>query len=134
MFLNSNLIDEAKGAIVGAALDRLMPYRPNRARDNILMGVAFVGVGLIGAALGLLFAPRSGRALRADLLERANDLKNRALEAGENIGEMAGQVGEKVQNAAEKVQNATGIGTSGTSGQMQPRSGHQSHPGSPKHA
>jgi gas vesicle protein len=130
MFLNSSLIDEAKGAVIGAALDRLMPYRPNRARDTVLMGVAFVGVGLIGAAFGLLFAPRSGRALRADLMERANDLKSRALEAGENIGQMAekmsSQVSEKVQNAAEKVGNAT---------QQMPRGGsHASHPDHPKHA
>ena len=127
MFLNSSLMNEAKGAVSGAALDRLMPYRPNRARDTILMGVAFVGVGLLGAAVGLLFAPRSGKAMRADLMKRANGLKDLALEAGENIGEMAEKVGSKVsetvQDAAEKVQSATA---------SVPRSGtHATHP---KHA
>jgi gas vesicle protein len=131
--LNYRLIDEAKGALVGAAIDRLMPYRPNRTRDTLLMAGAFVGVGLLGAAVGLLFAPRSGRALRADIMERANELRQRAIEAGENVGQAAerigGQVSEKVSSAAEKVQSATG-------GAMAPRGGgtHASHPDHPKHA
>lgn len=114
--LSSRFLDEARGAVVGAALDRLMPYRPNRTRNTILTTLAFVGVGLVGAAIGLLFAPRSGRALRADLMERANDLKNRAIEAGEQIGQNIGQMAERAgAEVSEKVQGAMGQGEGGIS-------------------
>lgn len=122
--LSSRILDEARGAVVGAALDRLMPYRPHRTRNALLTTLAFVGVGLVGAAIGLLFAPRSGRALRADLMERANDLKNKAIEAGESIGQKAERAGAQV---SEKIQGAMaegGISPRGGGAQAsQPRHG-----------
>lgn len=86
MFNPSHLFDIAKGALVTAAVDRLYPMRPTRTRDGLLMAGAYVGVGLVGVIVGMLIAPKSGRELRADLASRATDLKDKALEAGQQIG------------------------------------------------
>lgn len=49
--------------------------------SRLLLVAGFAG--LTGAALALLFAPRSGRETRADLRKRANDINNEALEQPE---------------------------------------------------
>lgn len=44
--------------------------------DDFLLGLTMFGAGiLVGAAVALLFAPKSGTELREDLRERASDLR-----------------------------------------------------------
>ena len=77
-----------------------------RVRD----GVMFFGVGaVIGAALALLFAPKSGVELRSDIadvsrkgydatLETARDLKDQSLEAAKVVREKANAVLDLASN------------------------------------
>jgi gas vesicle protein len=68
---------------------------PNRAA-NVVPAVGLFGVGiLVGAGLGMLFAPKPGRELRADLARNAEDLKNRLPEQMQNL---KNKLPEQVQN------------------------------------
>jgi hypothetical protein len=58
--------------------------------SEIVPSVALFGAGLlVGAGLALLFAPSSGRELREELSERAAELRDRAVAAGEPATESA---------------------------------------------
>jgi len=46
--------------------------------DSASMLMIFAAGALFGTALALLFAPRSGEDLRADLREKVSDLRRRA--------------------------------------------------------
>jgi hypothetical protein len=67
---------------------------PDR-KDAILPILGLLGVGIaIGAGLGLLYAKKPGRELRADLVKNAEDLKDRLPEvsdifSGRRIGDLA---------------------------------------------
>ena len=62
-------------------LDRL-GYQPKRNNmDVILPAVSVFGAGLlVGAALGVLFAPKRGDELRGDLRHRLDNLRDRGEE------------------------------------------------------
>jgi len=62
-------------------LDR-MGYQPKRTNmDVILPAVSVFGAGLlVGAALGVLFAPKRGDELRGDLRHRLDNLRDRGEE------------------------------------------------------
>lgn len=62
-------------------LDR-MGYQPKRSNmDVILPAVSVFGAGLlVGAALGVLFAPKRGDELRGDLRHRLDNLRDRGEE------------------------------------------------------
>ena len=67
---------------------------PSRG-DNVLPALAVFSAGiLVGAGLGLLFAPKPGRELRDDLRKNAGDL-------GENLKHKAGDLGENLKHKAE---------------------------------
>ncbi len=49
------------------------------ASDYILPALGLFGAGIVvGAGLGLLFAPKSGREIRGELTERVSDMRERA--------------------------------------------------------
>ncbi len=59
-------------------LNALGLERKSDPMDLVLPAVGIFGAGLVvGAALGLLFAPKSGAELRHDIRERAGDLKTK---------------------------------------------------------
>jgi gas vesicle protein len=66
---------------------------------SFLMLVAGIAAG---AALGILFAPKSGKDTRADLMHKGEDLvkrlKDLVSEAEEKVTEKAGQVKDKVND------------------------------------
>lgn len=68
--------------------------------DAAKIGGAFLLGGLIGGAIALLYAPKSGRATRKDISRAARHVKNDAVdlveETIENINEFAGDVKQKV--------------------------------------
>jgi len=71
--------------------------------DNVLPAVAIFGAGiLVGAGLGLLFAPKPGRELRDDLRRNAGDLgenlKHRAEDLRQKLPDSVGGMIQNVQN------------------------------------
>ncbi|MCE5211407.1 MAG: YtxH domain-containing protein [Deltaproteobacteria bacterium] len=99
-------------------------------KDSDLLKGLFIG-GLIGIALGLLFAPKSGKETREDITRRANkmlakakeeyekaagksklayeaslkNLQNLNVSAKEKAGEIGNKVSEAVQQGAEAIQS-----------------------------
>ncbi len=66
-------------------------------RGILLSVLAGIGLGaIIGAAAGLLFAPKAGTETREDLKKAADDLKNRAEEV---VGELSTSVDDLVQKS-----------------------------------
>ncbi len=62
---------------------------------NFLLGL------VVGSAIGLLIAPAPGVETRRELLEKAEELKERGLEKGrEQAGDIGRQVGEHLFNKA----------------------------------
>ncbi|MEQ1875869.1 MAG: YtxH domain-containing protein [Bdellovibrionia bacterium] len=71
----------------------LQEYRS--AAWSAVPGAAFFGVGLlVGAGIGLLFAPRTGQELRDDISDRFNSMKDR-------VSHKATQTADNIQSAAE---------------------------------
>ena len=75
---------------------------PDRS-DTILPAMAIFGAGiLVGAGLGLLFAPKPGRELRDDLRRNAGDLgenlKHRAEDLRQKLPDSVGGMIQNVQN------------------------------------
>jgi gas vesicle protein len=77
---------------------------------------------VLGAGLGMLFAPKSGSALRSQLSEQAGNLANTASEgyrkAAENAGqwaqtgkEAAGELAERGKDVYDKARDAVNRGT-----------------------
>jgi hypothetical protein len=61
--------------------------RPRPSSFDLVSGMSLFAAGLlVGAGLGLLFAPSSGERLREDLSERIHDLRER-LETGLSSGD-----------------------------------------------
>ena len=78
------------------------------------LALAFVTGGLIGATLGLLFAPRTGAETREKIEERAKGAREKVRETAKTVREKAEGMAEtgkekftevrgKVQESAEKV-------------------------------
>jgi len=74
------------------------------------LALAFVTGGLIGATLGLLFAPRTGVEARERLKEQAEDARGKlrgtvetVREKKEKLSEIRGKVQESVEQIKEKV-------------------------------
>ena len=70
-----------------------------------LMGF-LIGLG-VGAAVGILFAPKSGEEMREYLLDGANGAIDQVLDAGRGVRHRARQA---VNDAATRVSNATDAG------------------------
>jgi gas vesicle protein len=78
-----------------------MTMRNHDERSGVLYLLAGIGLGvLIGAVLGLLFAPKSGEELRSDLSQRLHDLSEKVRELSQQIYERGG---ETVRNLRERV-------------------------------
>ena len=79
----------------------------SESRDSILPAMGIFGAGiLVGAGLGMLFAPKPGRELREDLRRNAGDL-------GENIKNRAGELREKLPDVGGMIQNVQNRVTGG---------------------
>jgi len=58
-----------------------------------------LGIGLlVGGVLGLLFAPRSGKETRAILKKGCETMKERVVEAIEEVGERSADAGHQVRH------------------------------------
>lgn len=77
-------------------------------------GVAFaLGVlsgAAIGVALGLLFAPRDGAALRRDIVRRARDLREDAGDQLNRAADVADDLAERGRDVADRARTAVTTG------------------------
>ena len=58
--------------------------------------------GILGAALGVLFAPRSGKDIRANLKDESDDLLDKAKKELETIKDELNDLGGKISETIEK--------------------------------
>jgi gas vesicle protein len=65
---------------------------------------------VLGAGLGMLFAPKSGSELRSQVAEQAGNLANTASEGYRRASEAAGGWAEKGRDAYDKARDAVGRG------------------------
>ncbi len=77
-------------------------------RSGVLYLLAGIGLGvLIGAVIGLLFAPKSGEEVRGELGQKLHDLSEKVRELSHQVSERAGEVGrnlrERVSRKAHEV-------------------------------
>jgi gas vesicle protein len=81
-------------------------------RSGVLYLLAGIGLGvLIGAVIGLLFAPKSGEEIRGDLSQRLHELSDKVRElshqvyerGGETVRNLRERVGRKAQEVAEEI-------------------------------
>ena len=90
-----DIMDRAQGAAQLKAddlLDAMGLQRKTSVGEQILMTVGIFGAGLlVGAGLGILFAPKSGRELRSDIGNRVGDVTQRAREVGTRVSEKLGR-------------------------------------------
>jgi gas vesicle protein len=80
--------------------------RTTMCEDNKTIAGAFLVGGLIGAAIALLYAPKSGRETRRDISKAAKKIKRDAVELVEDtiqsIDEFAGEVKDKATDIIER--------------------------------
>jgi gas vesicle protein len=82
-----------------------------KASNTVLaIGVGMVAGALVGAALGLLLAPKSGAALRRDIARRARKVQDEASDHVERVGEIAGELADRGRDIAKRAQNAVEAG------------------------
>src|SRR5437867_5391804 len=66
---------------------------------------------VLGAGLGMLFAPKSGSELRGQISEQANNLANQASEGVRRAQESAGEWVDKGREVFDKAKDAVARGT-----------------------
>ena len=82
----------------------------NASNPALAIGVGIVAGALVGAAVALLCAPKSGAALRRDIARRAREAQDSAADQVERFGEMAGELADRGREAAKRAQNAVAAG------------------------
>ena len=90
---------------------------------DLLKGL-FIG-GLIGIALGILFAPKSGKETRDDVTRKANELLAKAKEEYETVAEKSKQVCEE----SLKYFNDLNISAKETAGEVENKVSELAHKG-----
>lgn len=67
-------------------------------RSGLLYLLAGIGLGvLIGAVIGLLFAPKSGEEIRGDLGRRLHDLTEKMSELSHQLSERVSEAGRNLR-------------------------------------
>ena len=76
----------------------------------LALGTGVVVGALIGAGLALLFAPKSGAALRRDIARRTRHLHEDAAAPFEHLGELAGDVADRGRDVTRRARHAVTTG------------------------
>jgi gas vesicle protein len=66
------------------------------------LAIGLIAGALIGAGLGILYAPQSGRKTRRDIQRQAQEIKGKAEEFGETVKKRAEEISDTVSDNAEK--------------------------------
>lgn len=86
---------------VHSMLDRLGLEQKRSTMEVVLPAVAIFGAGLaVGAAIGVMFAPKRGDELRTDLAHRAGDLRDRSMRRVEELRARGAQMLESHEMAS----------------------------------
>jgi gas vesicle protein len=88
--------------------DKSLDYREGGGGSSFVMGLLTGTV--LGAGLGMLFAPKSGPELRRDLSEQAGSVANQASEGYRRASESASQWAEKGREVYNKASEAVSKG------------------------
>ena len=87
---------------------------------SFLMGL--LAGTVLGAGLGMLFAPKAGSELRSQLTESAGQLRSRANEFGQQASEKVSQMVDRGREAYDRartsVEEMASTGTTGSSGSL----------------
>ena len=92
--------------------DKSPEYREGGGGGSFVMGLLTGTV--LGAGLGMLFAPKAGAELRSQLSERAGHMANQASEGYRRATESAGQWAEKGREVYHKASEAVAKGAEET--------------------
>lgn len=85
---------------VDAVLDRLGLEPKRSTMEVVLPALGVFGAGIaVGAALGILFAPKRGDELRSDLRHRIGDLRDKSAEQYEELRHRAEKMVDEVEEA-----------------------------------
>ena len=79
---------------------------------SFLMGL--LAGTVLGAGLGMLFAPRAGNELRNQLSEQANRLRSQANDTYHQASEKVSQMVDRGREAYDRARTNIGTGTTGT--------------------
>jgi len=87
------LLENAQGSVrstydtgVDSLLDRLGLEQKRSTMEVIMPALAIFGAGIaVGAALGVMFAPKRGDELRTDIRHRIGDIKDRSVQQVEAL-------------------------------------------------
>jgi gas vesicle protein len=93
---------------------------------SFLMGL--LAGTVLGAGLGMLFAPKAGSELRSQLGEQAGRLRTQATDGYQQATEKVSQIVDRGREAYERARSTagSGMGSSGTTGSTSSSSGSQS--------
>jgi len=104
-------------------LDRMGLEQKRSTMEVVLPALGIFGAGIaVGAALGILFAPKRGDELRGDLRHRLGDLRDRSAhqidelrQRGEELLEKRLEEEERAEAAAKTAKKASGGGATASS-------------------
>jgi gas vesicle protein len=82
----------------------------NASTSGSAFGLGLVAGAAIGVGLGLLFAPKSGAALRRDITRRAREFQDEASDQYERVTEAANAVADRGRDVAERAKSAVATG------------------------
>jgi gas vesicle protein len=87
--------------------------RDNNSKDSLLVLAGAVVGGAVGATLGLLFAPQSGKKTRKDIKEKAENVKDKieneyAPKVADKLKENFDEAVSSLQETTEKLKNKVG--------------------------
>jgi gas vesicle protein len=93
---------------------------------SFLMGL--LAGTVLGAGLGMLFAPKAGSELRSQLGEQAGRLRTQATDGYQQATEKVSQIVDRGREAYERARSTagSGMGSSGTTGSTSSSGGSQS--------
>ncbi|MBI2221300.1 MAG: YtxH domain-containing protein [Acidobacteria bacterium] len=93
-----------------------MTYEYDRFEREEGSGAFLMGLlagTVLGAGLGMLFAPRAGAELRTQLSDQAGRLRNTATDAYQQVSEKVTQFAERGREAYDRARSSVATGTTG---------------------
>ena len=78
--------------------------------SGLSFGLGILAGAAIGVGLGLLFAPKSGAALRREISRRARDIQDDATTQYERATEAAGDLADRGRDVAQRARTAVNTG------------------------